>query len=1020
MAKRRTRTTRTLRLRRRLQVERLRERCVLAAITGEVFEDSNESLKQETGELGAAERLVFVDLNRNERLDQSEPFALSDSSGAFEIPGMEPGDYVVRLFAGGPHQIQTLPVTAEQHSLSGSASGGTHLAVGDDHWFSLNSNSAEIQVGNFLSSEVQTIVLDGEAETIATAPDGRLLVLGAKEGNATSWMIDPSSVSAEPMHWDVQPGLNRWTRVSLDQTGKGLAVAHTTDAAFLYRLEYSESGQWVVLPTTMQIPTGTSTYAPESGDRHLIAMPGDDSFEFSLWSQTNGQLINGSGYQLSDISEVLGFSNDLGILITRSARDTVSVFDVDADFSQLNQFNNLAGPAAFDGAFERLATFNSDHNLLELRDVVQGDVFASFEVDLTSVGQLHDLVWRGTESLVLIGEHAVREIGLSRSIPSLLTIKEGLPTDAVLFGTRLERENRSPEINQDLRWSLQEDTSLTVAASELMSKVTDPDGDQLIVLQQGQALHGVATVDFDGAVHYQPNEHFFGTDYVHLRVHDGVTLSDVVTLEFTVEPVADPPSGVVGSLADLHEDFVAGQVLGSVQVLDPDTLGKRFSSRQHEIFVSDPRFEMTGDQLVFVGGELEFEAEPTIELSITAFDVEANLSVTSALLVPIRDPSLPKLSIDPDSVSIEENSEGILLTTLSVQDATYQGEHLFDVDDSRFRVEGNQLFIQPDAVLDYEIEPQIALVVSAAREDDLTVSVQETVVVQLINVPEQPAHLYLTNQTVRENVFGDSVGYLLVDGGSPSSALRFSVDDSRFEVVEGELRLIDQVMVERDRQTQIEIVVTVTDVDNGFNPLSARFVIQVAENANPYHNAENPYDVDRNGSVSALDALAIINYLNVYGPGPIRRTDEDFAYDVNADQRVTSLDVLLVLNEINRRRLRGEAVANGEQIQIGPPQMPPEVSHPGEPPPLSPDAVEHQPVDSSQQDSEQDFGQISAQVDDLTWSERAVDQSLLLIIDPLDTASDDVLGAADLVDLREESRSTSLDLLSHESAQQVD
>ena len=54
----------------------------------------------------------------------------------------------------------------------------------------------------------------------------------------------------------------------------------------------------------------------------------------------------------------------------------------------------------------------------------------------------------------------------------------------------------------------------------------------------------------------------------------------------------------------------------------------------------------------------------------------------------------------------------------------------------------------------------------------------------------------------------------------------------------------------------------------------------------------------------------------MYGPGPIQRTDGDYAYDVNADKLVTSIDVLLVLNELNRQRLRGEAVSDGEQVDV--------------------------------------------------------------------------------------------------------
>ena len=76
-------------------------------------------------------------------------------------------------------------------------------------------------------------------------------------------------------------------------------------------------------------------------------------------------------------------------------------------------------------------------------------------------------------------------------------------------------------------------------------------------------------------------------------------------------------------------------------------------------------------------------------------------------------------------------------------------------------------------------------------------------------------------------------------------------------------------------------------------------MIEVLENETPFHNDDNPYDVDGNGTVTPLDALAIINYLNIYGPGPVGPGDPGYGYDVNGDGQVTALDALLVINILN-------------------------------------------------------------------------------------------------------------------------
>jgi hypothetical protein len=209
------------------------------------------------------------------------------------------------------------------------------------------------------------------------------------------------------------------------------------------------------------------------------------------------------------------------------------------------------------------------------------------------------------------------------------------------------------------------------------------------------------------------------------------------------------------------------------------------------------------------------------------------------------------------------------------------------------------------------------------------------------------------------------------------------------------------------------ILITARDDSNIFESLSASFVVRVLENSNPYHNVDNPYDVDRNGSVTALDALAIINYLNVYGPGPIHRTDEDYAYDVNADQMVTALDVLLVLNEINRQRLRGEAVGNGEQVQSDLNGSPQPTSSPSDY--FVHDSVESQPVvtDELEEASSDDLENGPSLSVNMDWSEQIVDRTIEIMGDSLfEDFSGGLSDEASQSDLKQDGESGFIDLLS--------
>jgi hypothetical protein len=100
---------------------------------------------------------------------------------------------------------------------------------------------------------------------------------------------------------------------------------------------------------------------------------------------------------------------------------------------------------------------------------------------------------------------------------------------------------------------------------------------------------------------------------------------------------------------------------------------------------------------------------------------------------------------------------------------------------------------------------------------------------------------------------------------------------------------------------------------NNPSPVQASYESeQLIVEANPWQNAAHPLDVNHNGFITGLDALIIINRLNLQGPAvlpvpgqpipgdvpPVPAYPQPF-YDVNGDGRVTALDGLIVINHLN-------------------------------------------------------------------------------------------------------------------------
>ncbi len=90
----------------------------------------------------------------------------------------------------------------------------------------------------------------------------------------------------------------------------------------------------------------------------------------------------------------------------------------------------------------------------------------------------------------------------------------------------------------------------------------------------------------------------------------------------------------------------------------------------------------------------------------------------------------------------------------------------------------------------------------------------------------------------------------------------------------------------------------------------------------PFQNPVNPFDVNADGNVSALDPLLIINHINRYGAGslsppadgegPASRPAPMWFPDVSGDGAVTAQDVLNIINKLNSQAAGESSGGEGE------------------------------------------------------------------------------------------------------------
>ncbi|MCP4888024.1 MAG: hypothetical protein GY904_15585 [Planctomycetaceae bacterium] len=891
--------------RRRLRVECLGQRRLLAAITGSVFEDANHSSQREVGELNAPQRLIYIDANDNATLDADERFVVGETDGTFEFDGLTDGDYLIRLFNGTSTQTQTTPLSARIVGTTIAETNATQVLSGVASPLALTDQS--LVVGDPTSGQSELLPIGNDVTKMQRLPDGRVLAIGTDTNGPTAWVIDPVDDTVTPI--DFSGGSSTpWSELAIDGNGRGVLLDVAIGQSVVRSVDATDPENAITsVVTNTTVPTDTQVLTSSTGSRSVFAWNSSEGVQASLWSNVSSNFITSAPVELNDSSDLLTFDDASGLLATRNTDGGVTVYDVDANFATLHTLNNVTGPVVIDGARELLLGISPIDTALKIINLRDGTTVADLALDLSAIGTLSSVALapeklssdKQSDVMVVLGTTGFAEIVLDRSTAHKITVDDGVAPAPILFGVAMAGSNVTPEYEVLPSFQTREDNSLWAAAPGALQRSFDADGDHYALVQQTPASHGSVTARPDGSFLYIPNPNFNGIDTFKVALHDGRDISDDFDVQITVIPVPDAPEGIILDLPPISELVLGGAPVGTIEIIDADGGG-------HNIVIDDPRFVVEGDDIIFVGGDIDFENEPEINLTISVTDLETDEKIEKIFAAQIREESAI-LEINPDTAEVIENQPGETVVSVSV---TAGQNYSLTLDDSRFELTSNQVLKLKDGIaLDYETEQTVVVNVTATGETDGQ-QLTEPITISVIDVPEAPTSLALSNQTVLELHPGDVVGKVLVDGLDSRAYYELYVDDPRFEIVDGTLKLLDNQIVERSAQSEIELTIT-AELKNNLASISETFIIEVRENDAPYHNHDNPYDVDHNGLVTAADALVIINFLNNFGPGPAGRGNSNFCYDVNADSLVTALDALLVLNELARIE-NGSGTVGGE------------------------------------------------------------------------------------------------------------
>ncbi|WP_068131556.1 dockerin type I domain-containing protein [Roseimaritima ulvae] len=903
-----------------MTLERLCDRRVLAAITGIVFEDANETLRLDDGETGLEDRIVYLDLNQDGRPGMGEPLQRTTAEGGFQFDNLEVGDYVVRLYNGTASQRQTFPVAPQLED--------NLLQISDVQLQTTSSDGALVYglVDNSVAridhqtGDIQTLSLGGPGHAIHPLPDGDLLVLAdaAKNPINAAWVVSFDESLVTPLDLGLQPGESGWASATLNAQGRGVLTAYNDagQPSALRSLVF-ENGQLHATTTPFEVVAGTSTLSSGEGTLTLFAIPQEDGLQLIQWSNATGEVIPDTLTTITDGVQLEAFDEDSGLTVVRTNDDELLVLDAANGYATLDRIEGVQGPIVLDGLRDILYGQDEDTNLV-IYDIQAMEITAVVNMPLPRAGEM-TLIDEG-RAILLGGDYAVLRVQLDRATGHLVQLASEEASADLLFGLFVQEENTAPVFQSSPVFQTAEDTPLLRGEPTLLTHGVDQDvNDRFIVLKASDPGAGTVRVGAGGNFVYNPAQDVFGQDQFEILLHDGRSVSAPTPVRINIAPVNDPIGPILVDLPPvIPEDIQPGVPLGVIDIVNVD------AGEQIDIQVLDQRFLIENGQLVLADGvQLDFEGGVLEELTITAThtilseDPEEAYYETISTTVPLQigDVNEPVLGVNVNRpLHVTENSPGFgWLAELYAIDQDYVGDYTYEVDDERFEIADDQIRLKPDVALDHETDDGMEITITV---HDGPFQASDKFPVHVADLNEVITGIAFPANTIRERIEGAVVGQMRVDDPDQPTTARLTVDDSRFEFVGTTLKLRDGVSVRADVPL-ISLVLTVTDESYPRFTEDLPVELTVLENPLPFHNESYPLDVDGSGGVDPNDVLQIINYLNQHGPGPIERPNVSGApvyYDVNGDGMVTPLDALLVINQLNlENRKQVDSTVGGDE-----------------------------------------------------------------------------------------------------------
>ncbi len=343
---------------------------------------------------------------------------------------------------------------------------------------------------------------------------------------------------------------------------------------------------------------------------------------------------------------------------------------------------------------------------------------------------------------------------------------------------------------------------------------------------------------------------------VTLKVEDSAGASYSETVTINVADLNEGPTDIALSADSVNEND-AGATVATLSSSDPDAGD---SATYTIVGDASGLFEIVGDELKLKDGvRLDHESQDSYEVTLQVED-SAGATYTESVTINVADLNEGPTDIQLSNTSVDENSAGAVVGTLSAVDPDAGDSVTFEVSDNRFEIVGNQLKVKDGVSFDHETTDSIDVTVTATDAGGLETT--QSFAIDIEDINEGPTDISISGDTVAENSPGALIATLSAADPDSGDTATFSIaqdDSGLFEVVGNELKLKDAAALDHEGQDSYDITMQV--VDSSGATYTESVTINVAD------INEGPTDLQlSNSNVNEGEAGANVGVLTAFDP----------------------------------------------------------------------------------------------------------------------------------------------------------